>query len=128
MFLFTKKSLGTFYKPNIENIKTTYSKTNTFIIPNKEYPPTIWTRTFFDKSRDCEFEFQSIPYHETLVSSVVKKEKRNNENYGIILCKSICILGYFFNKWFWKKIRFYGFLNWFHPWIVVRHRYFYRGY
>jgi hypothetical protein len=129
MFLFTKKSFGTFYKPNIENIMSS----NSYVNPNTNIvkitnSPVSWTRTFFDKSQDTDYYFYNSYYQGTLDSYLSKNKNKKNEHLVVELCKNIYYLGYFFNKWLSNQIRSTGFLNLFHPWFVIRHRYFYRGY
>jgi hypothetical protein len=131
MFLFARKN-STVYKPKVENNLSSYSKTNIehFIAPMIENntKPNLWRRQAFDKSKDDEMDYFISPYPGTLVSSLTKETQRNTENYLVVLCKNMYYLGAFFGKWLGKQMRYTGFLCWFHPWIVNRHRYFYRGY
>lgn len=130
MFPFTKKS-GIFYKPNIENIMSSYFCTkpkpkSPILSKENNYNNTYWTRIQLDITNDYEFDFSNSPRQHTLVSSVqLQKEKKEKSITGVL--KNIYYLGYFWNKWVWKQIFGSGFMNWFHPWIVIRHRYFYRG-
>jgi len=58
-------------------------------------------------------------YHEAL-ESFVRKHKIAKKNTVMYYYNRLLITAY---KWFR-----YGFLNWVHPWFIIRHRYFYRGF
>ena len=137
MFILTKNS-GIFYKPSImtscsnnNNMNNNNkSNINSLIIlkeqKEQKYNTPAWTRRFFERSKD-DFYFHNLPCNETLVS-LSAKHKNKNENFAVVLCKNVYYLGYFINKWISTQLRFTGYLNWIHPWFVIRHRYFYRGY
>jgi hypothetical protein len=131
MFLFDDKTYD--FKMNIENIAGSYSKVNTdkFILTNieknKNKKIIEWNRKGFEISRENDSDYFFPCYNGTLVSSLMKKHVKK-ENPMIVLYKNISDLGSFFGKWVKEQIRFAGVLNWFHPWYVIRHRYFYRGY
>jgi hypothetical protein len=102
-----------------------------FSIPffsNNIKPTVKWERKTFEISRenDMFFDFTSVPYHGTLVSSLLQKRTRENEM--AVLWNEMYEFGILMKEWLWKQIRYTGFLNWSQPWFVIRHRYFYRGY
>ena len=61
----------------------------------------------------------SPEYHEVL-ESFVRKHKIAKKNMVMCYYNQLLINAY---KWFQ-----YRFLNWVHPWFIIRHRYFYRGF
>jgi hypothetical protein len=128
MFLFNKKNPNPSkieYKPKLEPFMSSHFKPSVNIMNTPKIGNinnTMWTRIEFEKSREDAHAIISFPYKGkgTLVSSIVKDDKKkNNENQLILFCKNL-------SKWLSKQIRSTGFLNWFHPWIVIRHSHFYR--
>ena len=134
MFLFDDKKND--FKTNIENIAGSYSKVNTdkFILTNteknKNKKSIHWNRKEFEISRENDSDYFFPYYNGSLVSSLIVKKQDNKEHSipVMVLYKHISDLGSFVGKWVKEQIRLAGVLNWFHPWFVIRHRYFYRGY
>jgi hypothetical protein len=130
MFLFNKKTpdyLKLEYKPNLEYLMSSHLKSNiksitTPNIENKNKNHIKWARIEFEKSRNYDSDYFFLPYEETLVSSLLKDRRKKKDENQLILFFN------YFSEWLDKQIRSTGFLNWFHPWIAIRHRYFYRGY
>jgi hypothetical protein len=121
MFAFDKKSI---YKPNPILVKMIEAPLNKESSSSK--PPYPWKikeieysiKTDLDYFSDFEdFSSQPFYYNEGLVSYVAKKKEHN-------------IVVFYFDKMviYMKKLFSYQFLNWVHPWFIIRHRYFYRGY
>jgi hypothetical protein len=121
MFAFDKKSN---YKPNPILLKMIEAPTNKeFTLSNSQYR---WKIKEFEHSRKTELDYFSdlddfsshtFRYNEALVSYIAKKQKENS-------------ITFYFDKIviYMKKTVSYYFFNWVHPWFIIRHRYFYRGY
>ena len=121
MFVFDKKSN---YKPNsilLKMIEASTNKESTSL--NSAYR---WKIKEFERSRKTELDYFSdlddfsshtFRYNKALVSYIAKKQKENS-------------IAFYFDKIviFMKKTVSYYFFNWVHPWFIIRHRYFYRGY
>ena len=102
------------------------NKGNSFL-KNNRYPSSLYSPW---KYKVVEYEYSrkdssdyilslgaSPEYHKVINSFVRKHKKNNTVSYYY---KQLVIAAY---RWF-----HYGFLNWVHPWFIIRHRYFYRGF
>jgi hypothetical protein len=69
-------------------------------------------------SSDYISGLESSSEYRKLLESFVRKHKKKNT------------VMYYYNKLLVMTYRWfhYGFLNWAHPWFIIRHRYFYRGF
>ena len=119
-------------KDNNDNNNTKLTLNNC-IVPNTEqrnqYNKTFWTRKFLEIAKNDDFDFSDSPRRETLVSFPFETKYNTEEIPITVFFKNMYYLGYFFKKWICRIILFdSGAMGWFHPWFVIRHRYFYRGY
>ena len=95
--------------------------------------PIKWTRRHFETAFFNEDEvMDSFSLNDSFIDTLAFSNRTTSntliakKNSFDTLCKNVYYLGYFFNKWWRKLVCSSGFLNWFHHWIVIRHRHFYR--
>ena len=104
------------------------NKGNSFL-KNNRYPSSLYSPW---KYKVVEYEYSrkdssdyilslgaSPEYHEVVNSFVRKCKKKNTVSYCYYY-NQLVITAY---RWF-----YHGILNWVHPWFIIRHRYFYRGF
>ena len=122
MFSFDKKSI---YKPNPILLKKMIEaplnkESSTLKSPSlwkiKEIEYSIKTELDYFSDLD-DFSLHGFCYNEALASYIAKKKKQNS-------------IMFYFDKMviYMKNLFSYRMLNWVHPWFIIRHRYFYRGY
>ena len=104
------------------NKRKTFLENNTY--PNSLYSPWKFKVVEYEYSRKDSSDYisslgASPEYHEAVDSFVQKYKKKNTVSYYYYYNKLI-ITAY---RWFYR-----GILNWIHPWFIIRHRYFYRGF